>query len=43
MKTLKLLFISSALMLMSASLVAQAKPWDVPANFQIDEEPNCKE
>ena len=42
MKTLKLLLISSALMLMSASLVAQAKPWDVPANFKSMKNPIAK-
>ena len=42
MKTLKLLFISSALLLLSASLVAQAKPWDVPANFKSMKNPIAK-
>jgi mono/diheme cytochrome c family protein len=42
MKTLKLLIISSALLLMSASLVAQAKPWDVPANFKSMKNPIAK-
>lgn len=42
MKTLKLLLISSALLLLSASLVAQAKPWDVPANFKSMKNPIAK-
>jgi len=39
MKTLKLLFISSALMFLSISLVAQTKPWVVPANFKSMKNP----
>ena len=42
MKTLRLLFISSALMIMSVSLVAQPKPWDVPANFKSMKNPVAK-
>ena len=34
MKTLKILFASSVLMLFSAALVAQTQPWAVPANFK---------
>ena len=34
MKTLKLLFAGGALILLSASLTAQPKPWVVPANFK---------
>jgi len=39
MKMLKLLFIGSALLLMSLSLVAQLKPWVVPANFKSMKNP----
>jgi mono/diheme cytochrome c family protein len=39
MKMLKLLFIGSALLLMSVSLVAQPKPWVVPANFKSMKNP----
>jgi mono/diheme cytochrome c family protein len=39
MKMLKLLFIGSALLLMSISLVAQPKPWVVPANFKSMKNP----
>ena len=42
MKILKLLLVSSALLLLSASLVAQAKPWDVPANFKSMKNPIAK-
>ena len=34
MKTLKLLFVSAAALMLSATLVAQSKPWVVPANFK---------
>jgi mono/diheme cytochrome c family protein len=34
MKTLKVFFISSAILFMSISLVAQPKPWEVPATFK---------
>ena len=34
MKTLKLTFISSVIIFLSISLVAQPKPWVVPANFK---------
>jgi mono/diheme cytochrome c family protein len=34
MKSLKLFFTSSAIMFMSISLIAQPKPWVVPANFK---------
>ena len=34
MKTLKLFFISSAIMFLSVSLFAQPKPWVVPDNFK---------
>ena len=39
MKILKLLFISSAAMFLSLSLVAQPKPWVVPANFKSMKNP----
>jgi mono/diheme cytochrome c family protein len=39
MKTLKLFFISSALMFLSISLVAQPKPWVVPADFKSMKNP----
>jgi mono/diheme cytochrome c family protein len=39
MKTLKLIFLSSAMLVMSASLVAQPKPWVVPANFKSMKNP----
>jgi len=32
MKTLKLLFVSATVLMLSATLVAQPKPWVVPAN-----------
>lgn len=39
MKTLKLLFISAAVFMMSATLSAQPKPWVVPANFKSMKNP----
>jgi mono/diheme cytochrome c family protein len=42
MKTLKLVFVSSAIMLLSISLVAQPKPWVVPANFKSMKNPVAK-
>jgi mono/diheme cytochrome c family protein len=39
MKTLKLIFICSAVMFLSVSLVAQPKPWVVPANFKTMKNP----
>ncbi|MGA2406274.1 MAG: cytochrome c [Bacteroidales bacterium] len=39
MKTLKLIFICSAVMFLSISLVAQPKPWVVPANFKTMKNP----
>jgi Cytochrome c, mono- and diheme variants len=39
MKTLKILFISTAALLLSAALVAQPKPWVVPANFKTMKNP----
>jgi mono/diheme cytochrome c family protein len=34
MKTIKLFFVSAAVLLLSATLVAQPKPWVVPASFK---------
>ena len=42
MKNLKLLFVSAAILMLSASLVAQPKPWDVPANFKTMKNPIAK-
>lgn len=42
MKTVKLLFIGSVFMLLSASLIAQPKPWVVPANFKAMKNPVAK-
>ncbi len=42
MKTVKLLLLSSAVFLLSASLSAQAKPWVVPANFKSMKNPVAK-
>jgi mono/diheme cytochrome c family protein len=39
MKTTKLLFVSSLVLLYSATLVAQPKPWVVPANFKSMKNP----
>jgi mono/diheme cytochrome c family protein len=39
MKTLKLLFVSAAVLMLSATLVAQPKPWVVPANFKTMKNP----
>jgi mono/diheme cytochrome c family protein len=42
MKTLKLIFLSSAIVVLSATLVAQPKPWVVPANFKSKVNPVAK-
>jgi mono/diheme cytochrome c family protein len=42
MKTMKLLFVSSLIILFSATLVAQPKPWVVPANFKAMKNPIAK-
>jgi mono/diheme cytochrome c family protein len=42
MKTLKLIFLSSAVLVLSVSLVAQPKPWVVPANFKSIKNPVAK-
>jgi mono/diheme cytochrome c family protein len=39
MRTMKLFFVSSVLVLFSAALVAQPKPWVVPANFKTMKNP----
>jgi mono/diheme cytochrome c family protein len=39
MKTLKLLFVSATVLVLSATLVAQPKPWVVPANFKSMKNP----
>jgi mono/diheme cytochrome c family protein len=42
MKTMKLLFTGAAVLILSASLVAQPKPWAVPANFHSMANPVAK-
>jgi mono/diheme cytochrome c family protein len=42
MKTLKIVFLSSAILVLSATLVAQPKPWVVPANFKSMKNPVAK-
>ena len=42
MKTLKLLIVSTTVLLLSATLVAQPKPWVVPANFKTMKNPVAK-
>jgi mono/diheme cytochrome c family protein len=39
MKTMKLLIVSTAVLMLSAALVAQPKPWVVPANFKAMKNP----
>jgi mono/diheme cytochrome c family protein len=39
MKTMKIFFVSAAVLLLSASLVAQPKPWVVPTNFKSMKNP----
>jgi len=39
MKTLKLLFAGAAVIMLSTTLVAQPKPWVVPANFKSMKNP----
>ena len=39
MKTMKLFFVSATVLLLSATLVAQPKPWVVPANFKSMKNP----
>jgi len=42
MKTMKLLFISAAVFMLSATVVAQPKPWVVPANAKALKNPVAK-
>ena len=42
MKTFKILFVSSILMVFCATLVAQPKPWAVPANYKNMKNPVAK-
>jgi mono/diheme cytochrome c family protein len=42
MRTMKLFFVSSLILLFSASLVAQPKPWVVPDNFKTMKNPVAK-
>jgi mono/diheme cytochrome c family protein len=43
MKTMKLFFLSAAVLMLSATLVAQPKPWTVPANFKTMKNPVAKD
>jgi mono/diheme cytochrome c family protein len=42
MKTLRLFLVSASVVILSATLVAQPKPWDVPANFKSMKNPVAK-
>jgi mono/diheme cytochrome c family protein len=42
MKTLRFLLVSTSIVILSASLVAQPKPWTVPANFKSMANPVAK-
>ncbi|MCX6322143.1 MAG: cytochrome c [Bacteroidia bacterium] len=42
MKTMKLFFVGAAVLMLSATLVAQPKPWVVPANFKSMKNPVAK-
>jgi len=42
MKALKLVFTGAAVLMLSATLMAQTKPWDVPANFKTMKNPVAK-
>ena len=42
MKTMKLFFMSATVLMLSAALVAQPKPWVVPANFKTMKNPAAK-
>jgi mono/diheme cytochrome c family protein len=42
MKILKLLFVSASVLMLTATLAAQPKPWDVPANFKSMKNPVTK-
>jgi mono/diheme cytochrome c family protein len=39
MKTMKLFFVSALVLMVSATLIAQTKPWVVPANFKSMKNP----
>ena len=43
MKTIRLFFLSAAVLMLSATLVAQPKPWVVPANFKTMKNPVAKD
>ena len=43
MKTIKVFFLSAAVLMLSATLVAQPKPWTVPANFKTMKNPVAKD
>jgi len=43
MKTIKLFFVSAAVLMLSATVVAQPKPWTVPANFKTMKNPVAKD
>jgi len=40
---MKLFFLSAAVLMLSATLVAQPKPWTVPANFKTMKNPVAKD
>ena len=42
MKALKLVFTGAAVLMLSATLMAQTKPWDVPANFKTMKNPAAR-
>ncbi|TAL68533.1 MAG: cytochrome c [Bacteroidetes bacterium] len=42
MKTLKLLLMSATVLMLSATMLAQPKPWVVPANFKTMKNPVAK-
>jgi mono/diheme cytochrome c family protein len=42
MKTLRLFFVTAAILVLSAALTAQPKPWAVPANFKSMKNPIAK-
>jgi mono/diheme cytochrome c family protein len=42
MKTMKFLFVCASALLLSATLTAQPKPWDVPANAKAAKNPVAK-
>lgn len=42
MKNLKIIFLSAAVLMLSASLTAQPKPWEVPAKYKAMKNPVAK-